>query len=337
MRTATGPAGPLPTIAELGAELRPYQKSNTRRSILQLVDTLIPYCALWYLMVASLKVSYALTLALAVIAAGFLVRIFIMFHDCGHGSFFASTRTNRRLGFWLGVLVFTPGEHWWHAHAIHHATSGNLDRRGDGDVRTITVGEWRRMSRFGRFAYAFFRNPLVMFVIGPIYTFVLLHRLPIPRYGRKETLSVIWADLAIVAIGTGMSLLIGVREYLLIQLAVLWLAGAAGIWMFYIQHQHPGAYWEHADKWSYVSSALLGASFYKLPRLLMWFTGDIGYHHIHHLSPKIPNYYLQAAHEHSPLVQQWVHPLGFADSLRATRLKVWNEQAHQLQGFPAAG
>jgi omega-6 fatty acid desaturase (delta-12 desaturase) len=194
------PQEPLPTMAELNRILKPYQKSDTRHSVLQLANTLIPYFGLWYLMVRSLEVSYALTLALAVVAALFLVRVFIFFHDCGHNSFFPTIKANKLVGFWLGVLTFTPGEHWWHSHAIHHATSGNLDKRGTGDVTTLTQEEYLEAKWSRRAGYAFFRNPLVMFGLGPLYMFLLMQRLPVPNYGKKQTMSVVWTNLAILAI-----------------------------------------------------------------------------------------------------------------------------------------
>lgn len=321
-------------MAELNRLLAPYQKSDTRRSILQLANTLIPYAGLWYLMVRSLEISYALTLALAFIAALFLVRVFIFFHDCGHNSFFPSKNLNKRVGFWLGVLVFTPGEHWWHSHAIHHATSGNLDKRGVGDVTTLTQEEYLESKWSSRLGYRFFRNPLVMFGLGPVFMFLIMHRFPTPAYGKKETMSVIWANLAILAIAVGMSLLIGWQAYLLIQIPVIWMAGAMGIWLFYIQHQFEESYWERDPEWNYVASALLGASFYRLPGLFQWFSGNIGYHHIHHLSPRVPNYFLDQAHDNSPLIQKWARKINFGEGYRATRLKVWDEAVRRMKRLP---
>lgn len=325
---------PLPTMAELNRELQPYQKANIRHSLLQLANTIIPYALLWYLMYRSLTISYALTLLLAIIAAGFLVRVFIFFHDCGHNSFFPSTRWNKRVGFWLGVLVFTPGEHWWHSHAIHHATSGNLDKRGTGDVETLTLEEYLSAQWPQRLGYSLFRHPLVMFGLGPIFMFVLMHRLPLPRYGKKETMSVLWTNLAIGIMATIISLMIGFKEYIMIQLPVIWIAGAFGIWLFYIQHQFEETYWERDPEWNYVASALLGASFYRLPGVLQWFSGNIGYHHIHHLSPRIPNYNLDKAHNNSALIQKWARSINIRESLKSIQLRVWNEPLHKLVRLP---
>ncbi len=320
-------------MSELKPLLAPYQKADVRRSIWQLVNTLIPYIGMWVLMYYSLRISYALTLALAVLASGLMVRLFIFFHDCGHNSFFPTTKWNRIVGSWLGVLVFTPGEQWWHSHAIHHATSGNLDKRGVGDVTTLTLDEYYESRWAGKLGYRLFRNPLVMFGLGPIYMFLISHRLALPKYGKKETASVIYTNLGILALAVGLSLLIGWKAYLLIQIPIVWIGGAAGIWMFYLQHQFEDTYWEREGEWNYVASALLGASYYKLPRVLQWFTGNIGFHHVHHLSPRIPNYYLEPAHTSVPQIQKWARVIRFREGLRMTKLKVWDETMKALVGF----
>jgi omega-6 fatty acid desaturase (delta-12 desaturase) len=325
----------LPTMAELNPILAPYQKADVRKAVWQIANSLGPYLLLWAAMIYSLRVSYWLTLGLSVAAAGFLVRIFIIFHDCGHNSFLPSTKANKIVGFWAGVLVFTPGEQWWHSHAIHHATSGNLEKRGNGDVTTLTLEEFYESTWLNRLGYRFFRNPLIMFLLGPIFMFLIMHRLPLPRYGKKETASVMWANLAILGIATALSLLIGVKAYLAIQLPVIILAGMGGIWLFYVQHQFENVYWEHSERWNYVASALQGASFLRLPRLLQWFSGNIGFHHIHHLSPRIPNYNLEACHSGSPLIQKWTSVLTVGDAMRATALKVWDETVRKMVGFPA--
>ncbi|MCC6146025.1 MAG: fatty acid desaturase [Anaerolineaceae bacterium] len=324
---------PLPKMSELNKLLAPYQKSSIRHSLWQLANTLLPYFLLWYLMWLSLKVSYALTLALTVIAAGLLVRIFILFHDCGHNSFLPSTKWNKRVGFWLGVLVFTPGEQWWRSHAIHHASSGNLDKRGIGDVTMLTVDEYFESRWFGRLGYRLFRSPPIMFILGPIYMFLLSHRFPLPRYGKRETASVVWTNLAILGLGAGLSLLMGFKAYVMIQFPIIWIAGAAGIWLFYVQHQFEDSYWEREDRWDYVASALLGASYYQLPRLLQWFTGSIGFHHVHHLSPRIPNYNLEPAHENTPVIKKWTRVIRFSEGLKTTRLKLWDEPDTRMIGF----
>ncbi len=229
---------------------------------------------------------------LAILAGGFLVRIFIIFHDCGHGSFFQSRRANDILGFVTGVLTFTPYYHWRWQHALHHASSGDLDRRGMGDVWTLTLREYLEASRWKRFAYRVARNPLVLFTLGPLFL-LMVHRFCSPNAGRRERNSVHLTNLALLAVAIGLSLLFGVKAYLLLQLGVLLAAGIAGVWLFYVQHQFEGVYWERSQEWDYATAALQGSSFYKLPKVLQWFSGNIGFHHIHHLSPRIPNYHLE--------------------------------------------
>ncbi len=334
MQTKPIPQEPLPSMAELNRILAPYQKSDTKHSVIQLVNTLVPYFGLWALMVYTIQISYWLTLAVAFVAALFLVRVFIFFHDCGHNSFFPDKKLNKRVGFWLGVLVFTPGEQWWHSHAIHHATSGNLDKRGIGDVTTLTLEEYIEKEWAHRLGYRLFRNPLVMFILGPLFMFMIMQRFARPRYGKKQTMSVVWTNIALLAVAVAWSLAIGWQNYLLIQIPVMWMAGAMGIYMFYLQHQFEETYWERDPEWNYVASALIGASFYKLPKLLAWFTGNIGFHHIHHLSPRIPNYNLDRAHANSELIQKWAREISFLDGLRTIRLKVWDEPVRRMRGFP---
>ena len=272
--------------------IAPYQKSDARKSIGQLANSILPYLALWGLMIWSLDISYWLTLLLAIPAAGFLMRIFIIFHDCGHGSFFKSTRTNAIVGFITGTLVFTPYERWRHDHAVHHATAGNLDRRGVGDVPTWTLAEFQAAPRWKQLLYRFIRNPIVLFVLSPIPLFVISYRFFNPKDGGREKLSVIYTDLALLGILLLAHFTIGLKAYLLIQIPVMWIAGSVGEWLFYVQHQFPGVYWTRQGEWDYMTSAVRGASYYKLPKVLQWFSGNIGFHHIHHLGPKIPNYNL---------------------------------------------
>lgn len=317
----------LPTMKALNRLLAPYQHADTRKALWQLANTLLPFLGLLYLMIRSLEVSYWLTLALALPTAGFMVRLFIFFHDCGHNSFFPSRQANKIVGFLLGVLVWTPSEHWWHAHAVHHATSGNLDKRGTGDVTTLTVEEYRALPLTQRIGYQLFRFPLIMFGLGPIYTFVLLNRLPFPRFGRKEMLNVIWTNLGIAAVAVAGSLLAGsFWNFALVFLPVIWMAGMGGIWLFYVQHQFDGVYWARDEEWDYVASALLGASYYQLPRVLQWFSGNIGFHQIHHLSPRIPNYNLEACYRENPLIQQHSQVITFGAGLRTARLALIDER-----------
>ncbi|HSQ27080.1 MAG TPA: fatty acid desaturase [Anaerolineales bacterium] len=322
----------LPGIKELKKKLDPFSKSDSNIAIRQLVVTLLLYGLGWLAMVYSLQIGYWLTLLLTIPTAGFLIRIFIFFHDCGHNSFLPSTQWNRRVGFWLGVLTFTPGAQWWRSHAIHHATSGNLDKRGVGDVMTLTVDEYQKLSALGKAGYRIFRHPAVMFIFGPIWMFVIQNRWPSIWHGKRETMSVVWTNLAIIAMATGISLVIGFKNYVLIQLPVIWLAGMAGIWLFYIQHQFQGVYWARGQEWDYVASAFKGASYYKLPKVLQWFSGNIGFHHIHHLNPRVPNYNLEKAYQSDELLRE-SPTLNIRESLSCIKLTLIDEQAGKLVGF----
>ncbi len=309
-----------------------YRNPVLRRSIGQLVTSIVPYLALWALMIWSLSISYWITLAIAVVAAGFLVRIFIIFHDCGHGSFFRSRKANRLFEFLTGVMTFTPYRHWRHMHAQHHATSGDLDRRGPGEIWTLTVREYLEASRWRRFAYRFVRNPLVLFGLAPFFLFLVQHRFSSKRAGDRERRGVHWTNAALLLIVTLMSVTIGIEAYVLIQLPVIVLAATAGIWLFYVQHQFEGVQWARRSNWVYAEAALRGSSFYKLPKLLQWFTGNIGFHHIHHLSPAIPNYNLERCHRETPLFQQ-VEPVTLWASMKSLSFRLWDEQRMRLVGF----
>lgn len=311
-----------------------YEQPALRHSLWQLTNTLVPYGALWYLMYLSIGVSYWLTGGLALLAAGFQVRIFIIFHDCGHGSFFKSRKANNLLGFITGVLSLTPYYHWRWEHALHHASSGDLDRRGAGDMWTLTVEEYLEASRWQRFAYRLARNPLILFVLAPVFLFAVKQRFPSSRAPRRERHSVYWTNLGVLAMATGLSYMLGLKTYLLLQLAVISVAGSAGVWLFYVQHQFEGVYWERRPEWDYYSAALQGSSFYKLPKLLQWFSGNIGFHHIHHLSPRIPNYNLEKCHRAEPLFQT-VKPVTLFTSFKSLTFRLWDEQRRKLVGFRA--
>jgi acyl-lipid omega-6 desaturase (Delta-12 desaturase) len=312
-----------------------YQSPDLRRSLWQLANTFIPYLLLWYLMVRSLAVSYWLTLGLSVLAAGFLLRIFIFFHDCGHGSFFRSSKANDTLGIITGLLTFTPYYYWRHTHAVHHATVSDLDRRGIGDVWTMTVEEYSTAPRWRRIAYRIFRFPPVTFLIGPVFVFLLVQRFPLAALNKRERNSVWWTNLALLGIAALMSALIGLQAYVLIQLPIMVFAGMAGVWMFYVQHQFEGTYWERHERWDFVSASLVGSSYYKLPRVFQWISGNIGFHHIHHLSPRIANYNLARCYAENPVFQQ-VAPLTFVTSLRALGLHLWDEEKQVMVGFREA-
>ena len=309
-----------------------YQKPSVGRSVWQIVNTLLPYAALWYLMYLSLSVSWWLTLPMAVLAGAFLVRGFIIFHDCGHGSFFKSAAANHILGAVTGVLTFTPFYHWRWEHAIHHSSAGDLDRRGTGDVWTLTVQEYLEASRWKRFAYRLARNPVVLFVLAPLFLFLIKQRVPSLKAPLRERYSVYWTNLALGIVAAGLIWVFGLKAYLIIQLTVLMTAGSAGVWLFYVQHQFEGVYWERSGEWDYATAALKGSSFYKLPKVLQWFSGNIGFHHVHHLSPRIPNYHLEKCHQAEPLFQT-VKPVTLFSSLRSFTFRLWDEQRCKLVGF----
>jgi acyl-lipid omega-6 desaturase (Delta-12 desaturase) len=277
----------------------------------------------------ALDVSYWLVLAISVPASGFLLRTFIVFHDCGHGSFLPSKRANTWLGVFSGLFVYTPFHAWKHEHAIHHASSGDLDRRGTGDVDMLTVAEYAALSKPKRFEYRMFRNPLVMLLLGPLWALAIEPRFSAGTGRPIDKKSVLWTDVILVAVLAGLIWLIGLKALVLIQLPCIMLAGGAGVWLFYVQHQFEGVYFDYGGEWTYADAALKGASHLKLPKLLQFFTGNIGLHHVHHLSARVPNYNLQAAHDANDFFHD-VPQIGIAEGMRAMRLKVWDEDEGRL-------
>jgi omega-6 fatty acid desaturase (delta-12 desaturase) len=306
------------------------------RSVGDLLTSLVAYLAISVGMYFSLEVSALLTLALAPVAAAFLLRTYIVFHDCSHGSFFESRRANAWLGTLCGLLVLSPFVRWRHDHAVHHATSGDLDKRGVGDLPTLTVAEYQQRSRRGRLAYRMIRSPLVMFGVGPVFAMIIGPRIVARNAPPRMRKSVLRTDLTLAAIAAPLLWFVGVGDFLLVWAPAALLSGAVGIWLFYVQHQFEDAYWQRSEEWSYADSALRGSSFLKLPKLLQFVTGNIGYHHIHHLSVRIPNYNLQRAHEENPVFHS-VPTLSLWDGLHAVRLKLWDEQRGRLVTFAQAG
>jgi omega-6 fatty acid desaturase (delta-12 desaturase) len=309
-----------------------YRQPNAWRASWQLVNTLGSYVLVWVLYYYSLSVSWWLVPPLVLLAGGLLVRTFIIFHDCGHGSFFASRFANDFWGCIAGVLTFTPYYNWRGEHAIHHGSAGDLDKRGTGDVWTLTVQEYLASSRWRKIAYRLARNPFLLFVVGPFVMFVFVQRLPGPLVGVRERHSVWWMNIAIALVGIAVSVAIGVWPYLVFQLASLAVAASAGVWLFYVQHQFEDAYWERGENWDYSAAALKGSSYFKLPRILQWFSGNIGFHHIHHLSPRIPNYNLERCHRSDPIFSD-VKPITFLGSMKTLGLRLWDESSKKLVGF----
>jgi omega-6 fatty acid desaturase (delta-12 desaturase) len=315
--------------------LAPYAKANHARAALSVSTSVVPYLGLSVTMYLALKTSVLVALAFGFPAAIFLVRTFIVFHDCTHGSFLRSKRANAWLGTALGLLLYVPFVRWKHDHAVHHATSGDLERRGVGDVHTLTVREYWALSSGGRLAYAVMRNPFVMFVLGPIVAMMIGPRFVARDARPRMRRSVLRTDIALATLIGVLCWLIGWRDYLIVCGIPALLAGSIGIWLFYVQHQFEGAYWESGTEWSYADAALRGSSFLKLPRLLQFCTGNIGYHHVHHLDARIPNYNLRRTHDENAMFQA-VPTLSVWDGIRAVRLKLWDEECKHLVTFAQA-
>jgi omega-6 fatty acid desaturase (delta-12 desaturase) len=299
------------------------------------MTSVVPYLALSALMYLALDVSYVLALALAIPAAGFLVRTFVVFHDCAHGSLLPSKRANRWVGRFAGMLVLSPFERWRHDHAIHHATSGDLERRGVGDIITLTVAEYHARDSRGRLGYRLIRNPVVMFGLGPVIAMVVGPRIATRSQRPRLRNSVLGLDVVLVAVVAGLCWMIGWQAFLLVWAPPALLAGSIGIWLFYVQHQFEDAYWQPADDWDYAEAALRGSSYLKLPKVMQFFTGNIGLHHVHHLNARIPNYNLQRAHDENPIFQQ-VPTLTLRDALQTVRLKLWDADRGKLVTFAQA-
>jgi omega-6 fatty acid desaturase (delta-12 desaturase) len=312
-----------------------YANPRLARGLLDIATSVLPYLGLSVAMYFALSTSWLLTVAPAPVAAGFLVRTFVVFHDCAHGSLLPSKRANRHVGRVLGLFVMSPFGRWRHDHAIHHATSGDLARRGVGDLPTLTVTEYRTRSSRGRLAYRLIRSPLVMFGLGPLVAMVIGPRVPTPSQRPRFRHSVISTDIALCAIVGGLCWLLGWQSFLLVWAPPASLAGSIGIWLFYVQHQFEDAYWQTPANWSYADAALRGSSYLRLPKVLRFFSGNIGLHHVHHLNARIPNYNLQRAHDENPLLHT-VPTLSLTDALQTVRLKLWDEERRKLVTFAQA-
>jgi acyl-lipid omega-6 desaturase (Delta-12 desaturase) len=334
-------AAAIPTSEPIGGAGRPpdrlywreavarHEQPSLPRSLLDLATSVVPYLALSAAMYVSLEISVWITFALAVPAAGFLLRTFIVFHDCAHGSFLPSRRANLWVGRLTGLLVFQPFTNWRHNHAVHHGSSGDLDRRGTGDIATLTVEEYLSRPWKSRLGYRLFRNPLVMFGIGPIWSLMIGPRIWSNKMRPRQRRSILVTNLVLALLIGTISWFLGLQAWLLVQIPTAILAGTLGVFMFYVQHQFEDVYWESSDQWSYADAALRGSSHLKLPKILQFFTGNIGLHHVHHLSAKIPNYNLQRAHDESPIFHD-VPVLGVVNGLRAIRLKVIDRKSGRL-------
>jgi omega-6 fatty acid desaturase (delta-12 desaturase) len=321
----------------LGARFAAYRHPHLGKSLWQLANSAALFAGTWAGMYLLLDVSYWLSLALAVPAAFFLIRLFIIQHDCGHGAFFKSQKLADLVGGLIGVLSLTPYAYWRKTHALHHATSGNLEHRGFGDIDTLTIREYLALSRWERFKYRLYRHPLVLFGVGPAFHFLVKHRIPaiVPRSWRRERRSILRTNFGIATLLAAAGLTLGFREVLLVQLPITLITCSIGVWLFYVQHQFENTYWEHEPAWSYDDAALHGSSYLELPALLRWATGNIGLHHIHHCNARIPNYRLpEVLRDHPEL--SGVSRLTLWQSITCARLALWDEARRRLVGFREA-
>lgn len=317
--------------------LEKYKVPNNLKAIREILLTVIPFGIIWALMYQTLSFSYLLTALLAFPAAGFLVRIFIIQHDCGHGSFLSNPSANRWLGRVLGILTITPYDYWQRSHAIHHASSGNLDHRGMGDIQTLTVSEYKAKSWFGRTLYRLYRNPITLFVIGPAYVFFLEQRLPVGmmKIGWKPWVSTMLTNIGIVFYSLILIWLVGWKAFLIIQLPVTFLAASFGVWLFFVQHQFEDTNWDYSQEWDRRESALHGSSHYDLPVVLRWLSGNIGIHHVHHLCSHIPFYRLTEVIRDFPELKE-VSRITLWESFKCVKLALWDEKRYRLLSFKDA-
>ena len=326
---------PSEDIVQWARKVSVYRTPNTVRGAAEFVITVVPFALLWFATYSALEAGYIWLYALLLLpTVGFLVRLFLIQHDCGHQAFFANQAANNTIGRLISVLTITPYDHWRHAHSIHHATSGNLAKRGVGDVDTITVAEYQARSRWTRLRYRLYRNPAVMFGIGPFFIFVLQHRLPagFMRSGWRPWASTMGTNVGIVCISALLIALIGVRAFVLVQLPVMILSATVGAWLFYVQHQFESTYWAHGKQWNGRTAAMHGSSHYDLPPLLRWFTANIGVHHVHHLSSRIPFYRLQDVLRDHPELRS-IGRLTLWQSLKCIRLALWDEEQRRMISF----
>jgi len=316
------------------ALLAPYRKLDRRRSAFELGITIVPFVLLWVLAWAAVVHGYWAGLVLTVPAAGFLVRLFMIQHDCGHGSFFGDRRIDDWTGRLLGVLTLTPYDYWRRAHAVHHASSGNLDQRGIGDIITLTVAEYRVLSGWGRFRYRLYRHPAIMFGLGSLWVFLIQNRLPLGmmRAGPTPWISVMATNLALVVLAIPAIWIGGAVPFLLVELPIVLIGGAAGIWLFYVQHQFEATDWVGADQWQFPRAALHGSSLYELPSILAWLTADVGIHHVHHLSSRVPHYRLAEVLRDYPELRR-IGRVTIRQSLGGIRLALWDEDRSRLVSF----
>ncbi len=319
----------------LRKQIAPFEQPNAKNSVQQLLNTLVPFFLLWFLSYKSLSISYFLTIALCVAASGFLVRIFIIFHDCCHHSFFRNRTANKILGTICGFITMFPYSRWQHEHSVHHATSSNLDKRGTGDIWMLTVEEYVSASSMKKMQYRLYRHPFVMFVLGPIYIFLFKNRFNRKGARLRERFNTYLINIGIAAVIAALCWAIGWESFLMVEGPIFFLSGSAGIWLFYVQHTFEDSYFEGDKEWEYVKAAVEGSSYYKLPKVLQWLTGNIGYHHVHHLSPRVPNYKLEEVHKQT-LPLQNVPTITLKTSISSLKFHLWDEHEKKFVGFKEA-
>lgn len=318
--------------AQLRKSVMPYANAETRASIIQLLNTILPFFVFWFLAYQTLSISFWLSLPFSVITAGFMIRSFIIFHDCTHGSFFRNKKLNDFFGTFTGVITHFAYEKWKREHSIHHATSGNLDKRGIGDIWVMTVKEYEKADKWERLKYRLYRNPLIMFGLGPFLLFLYSNRFNRKGPKRKERLNTYLINAILVSAYCLIGFTLGWHVILLVQLPVIYIAGALGIWLFYVQHQFEDSYFENESEWDFVKAAVDGSSYYKLPKWLEWMTGNIGYHHVHHLAPRVPNYHLEKAHENTPPLHK-ATTITLKTSLESIKFRLYDEENKTFVSF----
>ena len=316
----------------LRKNVKPFENSELKKSIFQLINTVPPFFIIWFLAYLSLDISVWLTVALSIVAAGFVIRTFIIFHDCTHGSFFKNKKANNIIGTITGVISLFAYEKWKREHNIHHATSGNLDKRGVGDIWMMTVEEYLEATPMRRLTYRLYRNPIVMFGFGPALLFLVSNRINRKGAPAKERNNTYLINISIIVIYSLMIWLIGWQAFAIIQGTILFVAGALGIWLFYVQHQFEDSYFEDESEWDYIKAAIEGSSYYKLPKVLQWVTGNIGFHHVHHLSPRVPNYNLERAHDSTPPLQK-ATTIDVRTSLQSIHFRLFDESNKSFVTF----
>ena len=309
--------------AQLRKFIAPFEGSDVKASVRQIMNTIPPFIISWVLAYLTLDISIWLTVGFSAIAAGFVIRTFIIFHDCTHGSFFKNKKANAVVGTITGILTLFAYEKWKREHSIHHASSGNLDKRGVGDIWVMTIEEYVEASKWERFKYRMYRNPLVMFGIGPLFLVLISSRFNRKDARKKERNNTYLINISLVVIYSLLIWAIGWQAFVIVQGLTMFIAGALGIWLFYVQHTFEDSYFEDESEWDYVKAAVEGSSYYKLPKVLQWVTGNIGFHHVHHLSPRVPNYNLEKAHESTPPLQQ-ATTITIKSSLKSLRFKLYD-------------